>query len=71
MKFGVLRPSLMNSDEALVLSVHDSLADAMTEQTAQGKRYGWAYCEARALKQPVEVGSYISRRTHLPLRETT
>lgn len=62
--FGVLRPSLTNSDEALVLSVHDSLAEAMEEQTRQAKLYGWAYCEARALKAPAATGTFISRSTH-------
>lgn len=62
--FAVLRPSLNVSDEALVLSVHTTLDEAMTEQALQAKRYGWAYCVARLLKAEVKVGDFISRRTH-------
>ena len=65
----MLRPSLNVSDEALVLSVHDTLDQAMQEQRAQAKRYGWAYCEARKAKAPLTVGTFVSRRTHL-VRDT-
>lgn len=64
-QFGVLRPSLNVSDEALVLSVHDTLDEAMVEQRSQARSYGWAYCEVRELKAEVIVGDFISRRTHL------
>lgn len=65
MKYAVLRPSLNVSDEALVLSTHDTLDEAMAEQRSQARRYGWAYCEARKLKAAVVVGTFVSRRTHL------
>ena len=63
--YAVLRPSLNVSDEALVLSLHDTLDAAMAEQRSQAKSYGWAYCEARKAKAPLTVGTFVSRRTHL------
>jgi hypothetical protein len=62
MKYGVLRLSLMVSDEALVLSTHDTFDAAMAEQAVQRKRYGWAYAIVRRLKVPVTVGEFISLR---------
>lgn len=62
--FAVLRPSMTNSDEALVLSKHGTLEEAMAAQKVESQRYGWAYCEARALKTKAEAGTFISRHTH-------
>jgi hypothetical protein len=63
--YAVLRPSLNVSDEALVLSTHDTLDAAMQEQRTQAARYGWAYCETRKAKAPLTIGTFVSRRTHL------